>query len=128
MKNLKNKILILLLVVSPVAVFADGLTFKKLASNLYGYFVGSFVNLLIVFAMVFFAWGVTSFIFSEGDKKESAKNRLFWTTIALFVMFSFWGILRIISGSFFGDLDSIEKYDFKTEYQQYIPEGGKIGG
>ena len=52
--------------------------------------------------LVFF-WGVMKFVFSAGDEEahRSGKTVMIWGLIALFVMFSVWGILRLFSATFF---------------------------
>lgn len=52
---MKTKILLTLLTLFPSIIFAADFTFKVLAGNIYKSFVGIFVNLLLAFAMLFFA-------------------------------------------------------------------------
>ncbi len=127
MEKIQNKFLISGLLLTPAISLAEDFTFRQLSENIYMSFIGMFINLFLVFAVVFFAWGVMMFIFSEGDKKESAKDRLFWATVALFVMFSFWGILRIFSTTFLGDFETQEQYQFESTFTQFSPDGGRIG-
>lgn len=63
------------------------------------------VVLLIALAVVFFLYGILKYITSGGDeerRKEGSKLMLFGI-IGLFVMISFWGIVKILVNTF--DLD-----------------------
>lgn len=53
-------------------------------------------------ALLVFFFGLTKFILKAGDEKEveSGKNLMIWGTIALFVLVSIWGILRLLSSEF----------------------------
>ena len=56
----------------------------------------------VVFGIVLlvFFWGLAKFIFNAGDEKkiEEGKRIMVWGIIALFVMVSIWGIIRLIQG------------------------------
>ena len=75
-------------------VFGDITTLLGLAKN-------------IIFALAFLAffYGLMRFIFSAGDDKDKGKDIMIWGIIALFVMFSIMGIIKVLQGSF-GDLDT----------------------
>ena len=66
------------------------------------------------------------FIISDGDKKAVAKDRLLWATIALFVMVSFWGILKIVNTTFFSD--ELGKGSYTVDHIYEVPESmtGKL--
>jgi hypothetical protein len=51
-------------------------------------------------AVLFFFWGVAQFIRTVSEKtKEEGKNKMIWGVIALFVMFSIWGIVAYIGNT-----------------------------
>jgi len=54
-----------------------------------------------VATLVFF-WGLVKFILNtgSGSEAEQAKGIMFWGIIALFVMFSVWGLVRLIQNTF----------------------------
>jgi heme O synthase-like polyprenyltransferase len=62
------------------------------------------INLLTGLAVLFFIWGIVKYIMSAGDEKSkvSAKNTMVYGVIALTVLFSFMGIVRLLKTSFFG--------------------------
>lgn len=60
--------------------------------------LNNLVTLFATAALVAFFFGMVQFIWAsrEGDSKkiENGKNFMLWSVIALFVMFSIWGIVR----------------------------------
>jgi len=77
--------------------WGGGTTFADVAAYAISV-VNSVVFVLASLALLIFMWGVFQYIYSAGAKK----NRKFipWSLIALFVLFSIWGILRIACNSF----------------------------
>ncbi len=68
--------------------------------KLWTYWVFFFLS----FASFFFFWGVVLFILNAGneEKRTSGKQKMLWGIIALFVIFSVWGIIAILQSAFFG--------------------------
>jgi hypothetical protein len=64
------------------------------------------VPLLAGAALLVFFWGLAKFIHNAGSEsaREEAKNVMFWGIIALFVMFSIWGIISFFMSDLFGGL------------------------
>jgi hypothetical protein len=64
--------------------------------------IRSVIPVIIAFAVIAFFWGMLKFMRSlSGDTKgiESGKSFMIWGLIALFVLFSVWGILGLLSTS-----------------------------
>lgn len=61
-------------------------------------------SLLGTLAFFVFLFGLARFILAAGDEKkiEGGKKIMLWGVIALFIMFSIWGIIQILSNVFFG--------------------------
>ncbi|MFZ4499882.1 MAG: pilin [Minisyncoccia bacterium] len=58
------------------------------------------IPLIFTLAFLFFLWNVIRFMnASEKTNKEEAKERMWWGIIALFVMLSVWGIIKILSNT-----------------------------
>ena len=98
---MKKKILVLGLLILPVLIFAED------TGNLSGTLttISSLLDSVktIIFALAFLAffYGLAKFIFSaSGEDKENGKSIMIWGIIALFIMFSIWGIIKILQGSF----------------------------
>jgi hypothetical protein len=67
--------------------------------------VADLIPLMFGLALVYFFWGVGQFILKSGEeaKREEGKQKMLWGVIALFVMFSIFGIFQWI-----GHLTGIE--------------------
>ncbi len=59
-------------------------------------------SILGALALLVFFWGLVKYIVKADDEKakESGKNIMIWGVIALFVMFSVFGLVRFLQGSF----------------------------
>ncbi len=75
-------------------------TFSGIVDNIVN-ILRPLVGLLIGVALIYFVWGVITFISSAGDegKRAEGKQVMTWGIIALFVMLSFWSIAGLISRS-----------------------------
>ena len=60
------------------------------------------ISLLGVIAFLIFVFGVAKFIRSTGDEKavKDGKSILIWGVVALFVLFTVWGIVSFLQGEF----------------------------
>ena len=94
----------LILYFAPVFVFAATLRPRNLPE-----LVGVFVNIIslaipVIISVAFlgFFWGIAQFILNSGNGKdvEGAKDTMLWGVIIIFVMFSVWGIIRILQSTF----------------------------
>jgi len=65
---------------------------------------GAILNplILILFsvAFVYFAVGVVRLITADAGKKEEGKNAVIWGLVGMFIMFSTYGIIRLLLDSF----------------------------
>lgn len=81
----------------PLVAGAQGI--QNIETNIVGP-IGKIVGLLIpivfALALLYFFWGLASYILSAEHEKEVAKKRMLWGVIALFVMASVWGLVRFI--------------------------------
>lgn len=67
----------------------------------------SIIPLLFAVATVVFIWGIVMYvIYDGGEKKERGHRFMIYGLIGLTVMFSVWGLVRIL-GSTFGVLNVI---------------------
>jgi len=60
------------------------------------------IPVIIALATLIFFWGIARFILNAGGGKEreDAKNVMFWGIIVIFILFSVWGIVRILQATF----------------------------
>ncbi len=56
------------------------------------------VKLLFALAVLYFIFGVFTFIrrSGESDGRIEGRNHILWSTVGLFIMISVWGIIAII--------------------------------
>jgi len=58
------------------------------------------IPVLITLAVIYFIWGVIQYLLvGNEEKKKKAKEVIFSGLIGLFVIISFWGIIRVISNT-----------------------------
>ncbi|MBU0611819.1 hypothetical protein KKA39_02220 [Patescibacteria group bacterium] len=62
----------------------------------------SVIPLIFALATASFVWGVVQYVINNNDEAKKAKGRQFmvWGIVALAVMVSVWGLVRIIGGTF----------------------------
>ena len=62
------------------------------------------IPILFSLALVLFLWGGVRYIYKEGDAKGKSEERsaLGWGLLALFILFSIWGIIRLLEEAFLG--------------------------
>jgi hypothetical protein len=89
----------------PISYFLPMLAFAQPAGgniiglvDLIGTVIGLLTPIVVGLALLYFFWGLAKYILASGDEsaKESGKNIMIWGIIALFVMISVWGIVRLI--------------------------------
>lgn len=71
-------------------------------SGLIGKFIGiveQLIPVLFALALVYFMWSGVRYVIKSGEGGAEERSNLLWGVIALFVMFSIWGILQILCQS-----------------------------
>ncbi len=63
------------------------------------------INIVLSLALLVFFWGLAKYLYKADNdaERKKGKNLMFFGVIGLFVMVSVWGIVGIISGTFFGE-------------------------
>ena len=76
---------------------ADGGTFSGGVQWAIDFLQGAVVPLLLTLGLVYFLWGITKYVTAGGDedKMKEGKNLVVYGIIALFVMISVFGFVRI---------------------------------
>jgi hypothetical protein len=84
----------------PVFAFAAGSTVDTVLFKLIGY-LNYIVPALITIAVVYFIWGVISFMTSSDEEaKKLGRTKIINGLIGLFIIVAFWGIIGIVQRSF----------------------------
>lgn len=75
-----------------------------IATNL----ANSAIPVLVALSLLYFIWGLASWILNTADteKHKAGRDRMIWGVVTLFVIVSIWGIVNILTATFFDNLSS----------------------
>lgn len=83
------------------SIFTAGSTFGDLVKFVTCFIQNLIIPLLFMLAFAAFIWGMVKFIMSQQSaEKEDGKQFMLWGIIALAVMFSVWGLVKIFQDTF----------------------------
>ena len=71
-------------------------TIAPFLSEVSRYILNPLILILFSVAFIWFAWGVVQLITADASKKSEAKNAVVWGLVGMFIMFSTYGIIRLI--------------------------------
>jgi ABC-type transport system involved in multi-copper enzyme maturation permease subunit len=99
----KASALLILIAFSPKLVLAQPVNnFEGLVGKIYG-MLSSIVPLIVALTLIVFLWGIFQLVRSNSeDARADAIKVITFGVIALFVMVSVWGLVAILSNTFFG--------------------------
>ena len=63
-------------------------------------FLNALIGLFITLAIVVFFWGLIRYVLAQGEAKAEGLQLMFMGVIAIFVMVSIWGIIRLLQSTF----------------------------
>ncbi len=63
-------------------------------------FLNALMGLFITLAIVVFFWGLITYLVNAGEEKAAGLQIMFYGVIAIFVMVSIWGIIRLLQSTF----------------------------
>jgi len=83
---------------SPLLVFGQNFTWLQNVIDETSGLVALVIPLLVGLALMFFIWGLVVFIMNSGNEQERqvGKQKMIWGIVALFVIVSVWGIVRLL--------------------------------
>ncbi len=83
----------------PVFIFAQSLQVVRTLVEELGSIVQIAIPIIFGLALMFFIWGVATFILNAGDSKlrEEGKQRMIWGIVGMFVIMSIFGIVAFIN-------------------------------
>jgi uncharacterized membrane protein len=89
--------------VMPIVAFAQVTNIEELI-DLFSDILGWLMPLLVSLAVIYFIWGVLTYVMNAGDeeKQKEGRSMMIYGIIAIFVMVSVWGFVGILSKTFFG--------------------------
>lgn len=56
--------------------------------------------IVVALALLYFLWGMAKYILTAGDDKDKGRDMMVYGIIALFVMVSVWGLVRVLARTF----------------------------
>jgi predicted membrane channel-forming protein YqfA (hemolysin III family) len=66
-----------------------------------GNFLNAVVPVLVMLGVVYFVWGVISYVIaSDEEAKTTGRNRMIWGIIGLAVIIGMWGLVNILGKTF----------------------------
>lgn len=97
-----------IIIISIIFLTIPLISFAALFNNLTGLikvFIGIINQAIVVvasLALLFFFWGLANFILnsSNAEKKGEGRSIMIWGIVALFVMFSVWGLIGVLQNTF----------------------------
>jgi hypothetical protein len=100
-KNMKKFAYASLMFLFPIVTLAQTLNFNNLMTPLAGLksVMDKIIPLIIGAAVIVFLWGVLKYVLSgadDPDKRKEARGFMVWGIVALFVMVSVWGLVKIL--------------------------------
>ncbi len=63
-------------------------------------FVNALIGLFITAAIVVFFWGLIMYLTKAEEEGAKGLNLMIWGVVAIFVMVSIWGIIRLLQSTF----------------------------
>ncbi len=63
-------------------------------------FLNAMIGLFITLAIVVFFWGLIKYLVNAGEQKSEGLQIMFYGVVAIFVMVSIWGIIRLLQTTF----------------------------
>ena len=86
-----------------MGLFNSGSTLASVIVSLIS-FINLIIGVLATLALAIFFWGLVKYIYHSDDagSLKEGRSAIMWGLIALFVLFSIFGILQILDIAFFG--------------------------
>ena len=73
--------------------------------NIYAAILNPIIVLLFALSFTYFMYGIVNFVWNgeSADVREKGRSGMIWGIVGMFIMFSVFGILRILINTFGGD-------------------------
>jgi len=73
----------------------------QLLTRINQYIINPVLGFLFVLAFAYFLWGVVEYFLHQDNEeaRNQGKQHIIWGIIGIFIMVSFYGIIRILAGT-----------------------------
>jgi hypothetical protein len=76
------------------------MTIVPFLNKVSGAIINPLILLLFAVATLYLFWGIVKFIQADGSEKQKSKDTIVWGLVGMFIMFSTYGIIRLVLSSF----------------------------
>lgn len=83
---------------APLLAFAQTGTYITNVLTIIKGIINAAFPILTSLAILFFFWELIQYIRSSAEEKAENRSMLLWSILALFIIFSVWGIIRVAQG------------------------------
>ena len=83
---------------APMLAFAQSSTYITTTTNIVKDLIRAAFIILPALALLFFFWELISYIRASADDKKEKRSMLLYSVLALFIIFSAMGIIRVLQG------------------------------
>ena len=83
----------------PLAVHAQNATLASLTSVMVSY-LNSILVLIMAIAIVAFVWYIIQYYIKPNEDRKQAGQYVMWALVGFFVIFSMWGLVNVLAGTF----------------------------
>src|SRR5574343_538479 len=89
-------------ILAPFVAGAQFLTDTGMIIASFGGIINMSIGILTAIALLMFVWGIVKYISAAGDAKKAAEGKsiMIYGVVALFVLFSVWGLVDFIGREF----------------------------
>ena len=101
MKSLVKKIGVGLVIGLPLITGAQGTTLTGAGQTIQDLIVTA-TQIVIGLVFIYFVWGLMRYLLGTDENKDSAKWKMIYSVLIMFVMFSIWGIINLLNETFLG--------------------------
>ena len=77
------------------------MTLSDVILNVIG-LINQIVPVLLTLALVFFMWSCFQYVRQSGENGGEARSNVLWGLIALFVLFTVWGLVNVLCMTLLG--------------------------
>jgi hypothetical protein len=106
-----------------VVAAADGVTIGSILISLRDSLINPLVGVLMTLAIAAFFYGLVVYIWNLRGGKDEGKAIMVWGVVAIFVMVSVWGLVKLLQRTFLGDGQNYSA----PAVDNILPGGGGFG-